>query len=217
MKNLIAVACADGVIEDTEMLILQESARDAGLNSDELDDLLKNALNYVPEIPEEKTERESHLIKMITLATSDGNFSQEEFELCKLIAEKMEYPGLSQVLKSTMNHHYLKNLVAIACADGVVEPSEMAILKEAAEDVGISESELEILIEHSDTFKHLIPESEEDREMQLAQMISLAIADGEFSIEEYNLCKVVAERLGFTEKELKMIIRLSFKGSSEIN
>ena len=35
---------------------------------------------------------------------------------------------------------------------------------------------------------------------------------GEFSEDEYNMCKSVAEKLDFTERELQLIIKLSFKG-----
>lgn len=213
LKNLIAIACADGVIDNKEMDLLESAALEAGIPSKELQNLLKDCSAYVPEIPDNREEREHHLIKMINMATADGDFSQKEFELCNMIAEKLEYQGFSHALRKSMNKHYLKNLVALACADGNIDDSEMKILKEAARDAGLNEADLEHLIETRDDYRHFIPESEEERETQLAQMISLAIADGEFTVEEYQLCKVVAERLGFSEEELKMIIKLSFKGT----
>jgi hypothetical protein len=73
------------------------------------------------------------------------------------------------------------------------------------------------MIDTADEYKYYIPESYEDRETQLIQMLTMAIADGEFSEDEYSLCKMVAEKLDFTEKELQLIIKLSFKGNVSFN
>ena len=212
IKNLIVLACADGIIEDSELDLLTEKAKEVNISLNDLENWLNNANELALEIPQSDRERERHLINMINMSTSDGYFSQEEYELCKMIAEKLPYKGLNHALTFNMNLSHLKNLVALACSDGKVEEAEMKLLQEAAVNSGVSEEELAKLIERGNEFQYLIPESEEDRETQLIQMLSLAIADGEFSEDEYDLCKMVAEKLGFTEAELELIIRLSFKG-----
>ncbi len=212
IKNLIVLACADGIIEDSELDLLTERAREVNIPIDDLETWLNNANELVLEIPKNDRERERHLINMINMSTSDGYFSQEEYELCKMIAQKLPSQGLNHALTFNMNLSHLKNLVALACSDGKVDESEMKLLREAATNAGVSENELQKLIERGNDFQYLIPESEEDRETQLIQMLSLAIADGEFSEDEYDLCKMVAQKLGFTEQELELIIKLSFNG-----
>lgn len=212
IKNLIVLACADGVIEDTELDILTEKAREVNIPINDLETWLNNANELALDIPKNDRERERHLINMINMSTSDGYFSQEEYDLCRMIAEKLPYAGLNHALTFNMNLSHLKNLVALACSDGKVDESELSVLKEAANNAGVSEGELNKLIERGNDFQYLIPESEEDRETQLIQMLSLAIADGEFSEDEYELCQMVAQKLGFTDDELELIIRLSFKG-----
>jgi len=215
LKNLVALAYADGSIEESEMKLLTNSAGEMGISEETLNHWVENAEEILIDIPDDDEQREDHLISMITMAAADGFFSQDEYDLCKLISDKLGYDGLSRALKRSMNRSNLKNLVALACADGVVDDSEMEVLKESAEKAGVPEAELHDWIENSASFIHVIPEREEDRETQLIQMLSLAIADGEFSQPEYELCQTVAGRLGFSEEELKLIIKLSFNG--EIN
>ncbi len=214
LKNLIALAYADGVLEESELKILTHAAEHLGIPQEKLQGWLDKADEIVIKVPEDNAEREQHLIDMISLATADGYFSQDEYDLCKLMAEKLHYDGLMEALNRCMNRSNLKNLVALACADGHVDESEKKVLKEAAEAAGLTNEELEEWIAKGNEFIHVIPEREEDRETQLIQMLSLAIADGEFSDDEYELCKTVAGRLGFSENELNLIIRLSFKGKS---
>ena len=215
IKNLVVLAYVDGVIEQGELELLKELADEIGISSDELEHWLENAENLALSIPDSPADREKHLIDMINVSNSDGHFSQAEFELCQLMAERLPYDGLKHAIHKRMNRSYLKNLVALASSDGMVHPKELAVLKDAAENADVSESELAEMIQNVQEYRYYIPESYEDRETQLIQMLSLAIADGEFSIDEYNLCKMVAEKLDFTERELNLIIKLSFRGKME--
>ncbi|MCA6074264.1 hypothetical protein [Fulvivirga sedimenti] len=215
IQNLVVLAFVDGVIDPEELDLLHELAEEIGISPEELDHWLENAEELVLKFPNSLEERERHLINMINLANSDGEFSQSEYELCKLMADKLPYQGLSQALNKRMNKAYLKNLVALACSDGKVDKSEMDVLLDSAEKAGVSETELKSMISNAEEYKYYIPESYEDRETQLIQMLSLAIADGEFTRDEYNLCKMVAEKLDFTERELNLIIKLSFRGKTE--
>jgi uncharacterized tellurite resistance protein B-like protein len=148
---------------------------------------------------------------MINLSFSDDEFSQEEYDLCKMIADKLDYSGLHRALTRSMNRSHLKNLVVLAATDGEVHETEIEVLYKAADNAGISHEEVQSMLSKSKELQYLIPEDDEDKETQLIQMLSLAIADGKFTIEEYDLCKSVAKKLGFNEFELKLILNLSFK------
>jgi hypothetical protein len=215
IQNLVVLAYVDGVIEQEEIDLLHELALEIGISDEELDHWLENAENLVLNIPESAEEREKHLINMINLSNSDGHFSHAEFELCQFMAEKLPYNGLRQAINKRMNRSYLKNLVALASSDGKVDDNEMEVLIDAARKADVDEPELKEMLDTVEEYKYYIPESYEDREMQLIQMLSLAIADGEFSESEYDMCKMVAEKLDFSERELNLIIKLSFRGKME--
>ncbi len=215
IQNLVVLARVDGVIDQDEIDLLQELAEEIGISSGELNHWLENANELALNIPASGEEREEHLINMINLSNSDGHFSHAEYELCQLMAEKLPFNGLRLAISKRMNRSYLKNLVALASSDGKIDDSEMEVLQEAASKAGVPADELQHMIDTVSEYRYYIPESYDDRETQLIQMISLAIADGEFSENEYNLCKMVAEKLDFTERELNMIIKLSFGGKME--
>lgn len=217
LKNLVVLAYSDGVIEDTELEKLKSAAHDLGVPDTQLDEWIANADQLSMSMPTTDKERELQLISMIKMATSDGFFSQDEYDLCFGIAKKLGYDGLGQALNMCMGESNLKNLIALASADGKVDESEMYVIRDAAKLAKVSDERLEELLEVGADFIHVIPEMEEDRETQLIQMLSLAIADGEFTSDEYELCKTVARRLGFTQQELDMIIKLSFQGEIQLN
>ena len=216
LKNLVVLAYSDGVLEDEELENLRNAATELGVDQSQLDEWLADADNIVMSMPTNDVEREKQLISMIRMATSDGFFSQDEYDLCLGIAEKLGYNGLGEALNMCMGESNLKNLIALASADGNVDESELAVIKDAAKLANVSDEKLEEFLKVGSDFIHVIPEREEDRETQLIQMLSLAIADGEFTADEYELCRTVAERLGFSQAELDMIIKLSFKGDIQL-
>ncbi len=217
IKNLVILAFADGVMSKAEEYILLERAGEIGISQELLREWIDNAPDLVFHLPESMEEREKQLIEMINMSTVDGEFSQDEYDLCLLMAEKLPYSGLQQAMSKRMNRAHLRNLVALACADGSLEKAEMKILKEAADTIGVESDELEEMISHSKEFRYLVPESYDDRETQLIQMLTLAIADGQFSSDEYNLCKTVAQKLDFSERELQLIIKLCFRGEQDFD
>ncbi len=212
LKNLVVLAYSDGVFEEEELRNLRNAARELGVSQEQMDEWISDADKIVLSMPENDAEREKQLISMIRMATSDGYFSQDEYDLCLRIAEKLGYNGLGEALNMCMGESNLKNLIALASADGQIDDCELAVIKDAAKVANVSDEKLNDFLKVGSDIMHVIPEREEDRETQLIQMLSLAIADGEFTADEYELCRTVAERLGFTQQELDMIIKLSFKG-----
>ena len=217
IKNLVVLAFSDGNIDEAELKLLKHAAEEAGVSEAELDSWVQDADSIMLSIPENDAERENHLIDMIGMATADDTFSQDEYDLCMTIAEKLGYDGLGEALNRKMSESNLKNLIALAGADGNIDDSEMEVIKEAAKAAGFTDEKLQDWLKRGSDFVHVIPEREEDRETQLIQMLTLAIADGEFSADEYALCKTVAERLGFSKEELDMIIKLSFRGEMKLD
>ncbi|MEO1099524.1 MAG: hypothetical protein AAFX57_17490 [Bacteroidota bacterium] len=217
LKNLVALAFSVGNIDEGELKLLKNAAEEAGISESELNSWIENADSIILKIPENEADRENHLIDMIGMATADNTFSQDEYDLCMTISEKLGYDGLGEALNRKMSESNLKNLIALASADGHVDEKELEVIKDAAKSAGFTSEKLQDWLKKGSDFIHVIPEREEDRETQLIQMLSLAIADGEFSADEYALCKTVAERLGFTKQELDMIIKLSFRGEMKID
>jgi hypothetical protein len=62
------------------------------------------------------------------------------------------------------------------------------------------------MLNRASEYIYLIPQNTEEREKQLEEMIKLALVDGDFAPAERELIEMVSDRLGFTRKELQVIL-----------
>ncbi len=152
IKNLIVLACADGRILDSELGIIAQKAIDSGISLDELESWLNNAHELVLDIPKVEEEREKHLIDMINLGLADGRFCQSEYDLCKMMVEKLPYAHLKESLFFTMRKAKLTQLVNKAAQKGLTR-QDQEMLNRAARNAGISVDELANLLSGDKTSK----------------------------------------------------------------
>lgn len=106
---------------------------------------------------------------------------------------------------------HFQNLVAVAFADGVLDEDEEDFLLDKAEDADLDPEEAEKIIKNADQLKFMVPMNAEDREDQLADIVFMAMIDGEIHQKEYDLCLNIAERLDMSKKDLDEAIKLTKK------
>lgn len=106
--------------------------------------------------------------------------------------------------KKRLSH--IKNLLAIAMADGVLEDSELELIFRIGVRAGISEQEIQRLITRPRSVGFYPPESYKDKIEQLYDMVLVMMVDGEISENEINLCKILALKLGFKSKVIDLIV-----------
>jgi uncharacterized tellurite resistance protein B-like protein len=111
---------------------------------------------------------------------------------------------------STEIEHF-RNLVSLSVADGKIEETERVALAKIAYERGIPMDRMNVMVKHASEYIFLIPQNMIDREKQLTEMIEFANVDGEFAKAEYDLIKVVAEKLGFTKAELDEYLKADHK------
>jgi len=101
-RNLISLSAADGEIRDIERTTLTKIANEHGIPMDRFGVMLNHAHEYAYVIPQNKLEKERQLEEMVELAMVDGDFAQEEYELIKMVAEKLEVPlgQVDQIIES---------------------------------------------------------------------------------------------------------------------
>jgi len=105
---------------------------------------------------------------------------------------------------------HFRNLISLAVVDGKIEEVERVALSKIAYEQGIPLDRLNVMLNKGEEYVYLIPQNMEDRELQLEQMITLALVDGEFAQAELELISMVAGKLGFTPDELDEIIQSHF-------
>jgi len=106
---------------------------------------------------------------------------------------------------------HFRNLISVAAADGKIAESERHSLLRIATTLTIPTERLEIMLAHPHAYFYLVPQNTQDKEKQLADMIDIALVDGEFARSEKELIKTVAQKLGFTLLEAERIIEIQLR------
>ena len=104
---------------------------------------------------------------------------------------------------------HFKNLVTVAVADGYLDGEEREFLLEQAEEQGLDPEKVKHIIENAHELEFIVPDNEEDREEQLADIVFLTMIDGEIEEKEYKLCLNIAERLELKKEDLDEVIALT--------
>lgn len=101
---------------------------------------------------------------------------------------------------------HFRNLVSLSAADGKIEELERVALAKIAYEHGIPLDRLNVMLDRANEYKFLIPLDSSEKEKQLADMIDLALVDGDFSPAERELINTVSEKLGLTQPALEKLI-----------
>ncbi len=101
---------------------------------------------------------------------------------------------------------HFKNLVAVAAADGYLNSREREFLADRAQELGLSEEEVKIIMAEADKLQHMVPLNMVDKEDQLSEAVFMTIIDGHIAEQEYQLCLRIAERLGIEKEYLDRMI-----------
>jgi uncharacterized tellurite resistance protein B-like protein len=103
---------------------------------------------------------------------------------------------------------HFRNLVSLSAADGKIEELERVALSKIAYEQGIPLERLNLMLDRAHEYAYLIPQNHTEKEKQLEEMIKLAMVDGEFAKAERELIATVAEKFGFSKKQLDEMIKL---------
>lgn len=117
--------------------------------------------------------------------------------------------------KIKMEH--FSNLVAVAYSDGFLDKEEKTFLAERAEDYGLDHDDVQFIIEKAEELKFIVPLNQEEKEDQLADIVYMAMIDGQVHQKEYELCLSIAKKLEFKKGDLDHVIELTKKLWQGIN
>lgn len=118
----------------------------------------------------------------------------------------MSFIDLFKSRESREKLSHLKNLVAVAFADGKLEDNEMAALATVMARDGLTPSDLERCIKKPQGIKFLPPETPVQRVVYLKDMVLLMMCDGNIDDKELALCKATAIALGFKHEVIDTMI-----------
>jgi hypothetical protein len=106
--------------------------------------------------------------------------------------------------KKRMSH--MLNLLAVACADGVLEQSEIDLILHIGNRLGVDASELRRVIEKPQSIKFVAPDNNHDRIALLYDMVLVMLINGDIDDNEVLYCKSTALKLGFDSKIIDLMV-----------
>lgn len=106
---------------------------------------------------------------------------------------------------------HFANIVAVAASDGKISDEELELLKDRAIEYGLNENDVNELLDNAQSLEFIIPMNSVEREDQLSEAVLMSMIDGKIQDNEYDICLKIANKLGFDEKYLNHIIKLSIK------
>ena len=98
------------------------------------------------------------------------------------------------------------NLVALSRMDGVMTPDEQEVILEVAEEAGMTQEELDKILEHPEEVKFYLPRKKSERIEELYDLVMLMMVDGDINEMEMALCHVVAEQMKFDPEVIDAMV-----------
>lgn len=89
-QNLVAVAFADGILDENEEEFLLDRADEADIDHEEAERIIKNADQLQFMVPMNAEDKEDQLVDIVFMAMIDGEIHQKEYDLCLNIAERLD-------------------------------------------------------------------------------------------------------------------------------
>lgn len=106
--------------------------------------------------------------------------------------------------KKRLSH--IRNLVALACADGSLDKNEMDLIFKIGVRAGLSPDELQRIFQRPDSIAFYPPDSYRERIEQLYDMVMVMMVDGDLHDNEIALCKLTAIKLGFNHQIIDKMV-----------
>lgn len=116
-----------------------------------------------------------------------------------------------QYLSYKKNH--IKNLLALAKADGHMHEKEAALLFKIGHGYGLKDWQIQNLVDSTDKYELNIPDNYNDRMNLLYDLILMVFADEVIEKREIAFCEDVAKRFGMKKDLVKWLVKIFEKGS----
>ncbi len=110
--------------------------------------------------------------------------------------------------KKEINLDNFKDLVSIASADGQLDEKEKKFLLSKAEKLNLPKEEVEKILSTQTTYHVQNYENKKDKEQHLADIVFMAMIDGELKKDEYEMCVQIAQKMELTKNDVDRIIGL---------
>ncbi|HEY4653347.1 MAG TPA: TerB family tellurite resistance protein [Cyclobacteriaceae bacterium] len=109
-----------------------------------------------------------------------------------------------QYLSYKRNH--IKNLLALAKADGNIHEKEVQLLFKIGKRYGLKKRQVQELIDSNEKFSIVVPDNHHDKMNVLYDLILMVYADDVIDAHEIGFCEEVVERFGMKKHLVQWLL-----------
>ena len=116
-----------------------------------------------------------------------------------------------QYTKYKKNH--IKNLLALAKADGHMHPKEEALLYKIGKRYGIKDRQVKELIETNERYEVIVPDNHNDKMNLLYDLVLMVYADDVIDAHEIEFCEEAVKNFGMKKELVSWLINEFKRGT----
>jgi len=116
-----------------------------------------------------------------------------------------------QYTKYKKNH--IKNLLALAKADGHMHPKEEALLYKIGKRYGIKDRQVKELIETNEKYEVIVPDNHNDKMNLLYDLVLMVYADDVIDAHEIEFCEEAVKNFGMKKELVSWLINEFKRGT----
>jgi uncharacterized tellurite resistance protein B-like protein len=111
-----------------------------------------------------------------------------------------------------VNKEYYLNLIQVSRSDGKIDPEELEVLHKEGRRFGLTDPEIDKLIEAESHHHYHAPYSLQDKFEHLYNVAEMILADNVISEGEKKMIRRFAIEAGFSDKAIDRLLVLLFEG-----
>lgn len=108
---------------------------------------------------------------------------------------------------------HLKNLIALAKADGNLHPDEEKMIYKIGDKYGLKDRQIASLLRSEKKLELHVPDTHEEKMDQLYDIVMMVYADGVVEESEIDFCEDVVDKFGFKKDIVKWLIGIFDAGN----
>jgi len=113
----------------------------------------------------------------------------------------------------TYKKNHIKNLLALAKADGHMHPKEEALLYKIGKGYGLKEKQVKQLIDSDEKFEVNVPDNHNDKMNLLYDLVLMVYADNVVDKHEVEFCEQAVKNFGMKKELVGWLLNQFEKGT----
>ena len=101
---------------------------------------------------------------------------------------------------------HIMNLAALAKADGHIDEREMSFIVAVGRKNGMRAGEVRSIVGNASTVDMVLPDNDSERFDQIFDLVDMMLADGIVDDTEMRFCVDMAEKLGFRQDSVSVLV-----------